>query len=330
VAERLIAAGRSPETPVLAVESATLPRQRSVRTTLGGLGAIELGSPATIVVGDVAQLELASYEHRPLAGRRIIVTRAAAPTSPLESMLEDAGAEVIAFPTIAITDPSDGGAALEKAAGVASSYDWIVFSSQNAVERFFAVVRDVRSIGSARVAAIGAATSAALRDRGVIADLVPLHYVDEALLQAFVAPVGAGRVLVPRAAVARDVLPEGLRSLGWHVDVVETYRTVLPEIDQDALGVLEGADTITFLSSSAVSGFLALAGSARIPGLVASIGPVTSATLRDAGVAVDIEAPEHTVSGLVAALIGGASRPTDPTRPNVVSGRGSSTGGPSS
>jgi uroporphyrinogen III methyltransferase/synthase len=302
VAERLIAAGRSPETPVLAVEAATMPKQRSVRMTLGELGRAEIGTPATIVVGSVARLALASYEDRPLAGRRIVVTRAAAPRTPFEQMLNDAGAEVRAFPTIAITDPADGGAALEKAAGAASGYDWIIFSSETAVDRFFAALRDVRSIGSARVAAIGSATAASLRTHGIVADLVPLRYVDEALLEAFVAPNGEGRVLLPRAAVARDVLPDGLRALGWHVDIVETYRTVHPAPDPAALDALTGADAVTFLSSSAVHGFLMLAGADRLPPVVASIGPVTSATLREAGIDVTVEAIEHTAAGLVAAL----------------------------
>ena len=308
VADRLIAAGRSPDTPVLAVESATLPQQRSIRTTLAELGRADVGTPATIVVGTVARLRLANYEQRPLAGRRIVVTRAASPNAPFETMLQDAGAAVVSFPTIAIVDPADGGAALEKAAAAASSYDWIVFSSENAVDRFFAVLRDVRSIGSARVAAIGAATATALRRRGIVADLVPLRYVDEALLEAFVAPEGAGRVLLPRAAAAREVLPAGLRALGWHVDPVETYRTVHPEPDPAAIEALAGADTITFFSSSAVSGFLSLAGAARIPPVVASIGPVTSATLREAGIEVTIEAAEHTGPGLVAALCGSRAR----------------------
>ncbi|HWD24482.1 MAG TPA: uroporphyrinogen-III synthase, partial [Acidimicrobiales bacterium] len=228
----------------------------------------------------------------------------------LESMLADVGVEVVTFPTIAIEDPSDGGAALEKAAGTAANYDWIIFSSENAVDRFFANLRDARAIGSARVAAIGSVTAAALRGHGVVADLVPLRYLDESLLEAFEAPVRTGRVLLPRAAVAREVLPDGLRALGWQVDTVEAYRTVTPSAAPGALANLDGTDTITFLSSSAVTGFLEIAGRDRLPATVASIGPVTSSTLRRLGIEVDVEASEHTASGLVTSLIA-AAPPSD-------------------
>jgi uroporphyrinogen III methyltransferase/synthase len=303
IAERLIAAGLPGETPVLAVSSATHPSQRSVRATLQTLGAISLGPPVTLIVGEVAQLAFASYEDRALAGLRVVVTREVLADDPFGTALLRLGAEVIEFPTIAVVDPADGGAALEKAAGDASGYEWIVFSSKNAVDRFFRALRDVRGIGGAKIAAIGSATADALAQRGVIADLVPLRFVDEALVEEFVAADGGGRVLLPRAAGATAVLPLGLRALGWEVDAVEAYRTVTPPADPGLLERMVGADAITFLSSSAVTGFLALAGRESMPRIVASIGPVTSATLRDHGVAVDVEATVHTASGIVDALV---------------------------
>jgi len=307
LASRLLDAGRRPETPVLLVESGTMPEQRSVRTTLAELGSVDIGSPTTIVVGEVAAMTLRSYEDRPLFSWRVVVTRAEDQAEEFARSLAGAGAEVVALPTIAIADPSDGGAALEKAAGAASTFDWIVFSSQNAVVRFFASLRDARSLGAARVAAIGSATAEALRARGVVADLVPLRFVDEALLEAFPGPSGTGRVLLPRAAGAREILAEGLRRQGWEVEVAEAYRTVHPAADDAALARLGDADVVTFLSSSAVIGFLEIAGLDRVPPVVASIGPVTSKTLREAGLPVTVEAVEHTSAGLLEAILVHAS-----------------------
>ncbi len=307
VARRLVDAGRATSTPVAVIERATLPGQRTLRTTLGALGGLDVGSPATIVIGEVAQMTLASYEDRPLTRWRVVVTRALAPHDPFVERLRAAGAEIVLFPTIAIAPAADGGAALEKAAAEASTYDWIVFSSENAVDRFLGALRDVRALGSARVAAIGSATAAALEARGIVPDLVPLRFVDEALLDAFVPPSGVGRVLLPRAQIARDVLPEGLRALGWHVEVVEAYRTVRPEPSDDALSGLDGAHAVTFLSSSAVEGFLDLAGRERMPEVVVAIGPVTSATLRAAAIPVTVEATEHSGSGVVDALVAHAA-----------------------
>src|SRR5205823_8409792 len=129
--------------------------------------------------------------------------------------------EAIELPAIAIAEPADGGATLRDAARRVREYDWVAFTSANAVSRFMDLLRDARDLGGARVAAIGPGTADALAGRGVVADLVPDRFVAEALLDAF--PTGNGRVLLPRAAVARDVLPEGLREKGWRVDVVEAY-----------------------------------------------------------------------------------------------------------
>ena len=303
LAQRLLDAGSDGATPVLLVSSGTTPHQRSVRTTLAELGSSKIDAPTTIVIGDVAAMTLRSYEDRPLYSWRVVVTRAEDQADGFARALADAGAETISFPTIVITDPADGGAALEKAAGAASSFDWIVFSSENAVSRFFASLRDARSLGLARVAAIGSATAAALRGVGVVADLVPLRFVDESLLDAFPPPSGAGRVLLPRAVGARQVLPDGLRQMGWQVEVVEAYRTVHPAADESMLSSLEDSDVVSFLSSSAVTGFLEVAGIARVPPIVACIGPVTSRTARDAGLEVGLEAEEHTARGLLDALV---------------------------
>ena len=292
VAERLIAGGRDPATPVVVVAEGTTPRQRSERTTLGRLGETSLGSPATIVIGEVAGLELGWFAQRPLLGWQVVVTRTRLQASALALRLAALGAVPVELPTIAIADPADGGDGLRAAAARLGGYEWVVFSSTNAVERFFAAVRDARALGGVRVAASGTGTADVLAKFGVLADLVPARFVAEALLEAFPAPAegASGRVLLPRAAVARDVLPAGLHQLGYEVDVVEAYRTIEVPADPSLLAEVEAADAVTFTSSSTVRAFLAVAGRDRVPPVVACIGPVTAGTAREEGLHVDVEA----------------------------------------
>ncbi len=305
IAERLMAGGMSGETPVTAVTWGTRPEQRSRRTTLARLGREPVESPATMVIGAVAGLELRWYEDRPLFGKRVVVTRAREQASDLVERLRDLGASTVELPVIEIGPPADGGVALTRAAGLAFEYDWLVFTSANAVERFFAALdglgSDTRLLGRVRVAAIGPGTAAALERRGVRADLVPGRFVAEAVVDAF--PPGPGRVLLPRAAVARDALPEGLRAKGWTVDVVEAYRTVIGRPSPEALAAAASADAVTFTSSSTVSNYLQVAGDAPVPPVVACIGPVTADTARAAGLAVSVVAAEHTLDGLVKAVV---------------------------
>ena len=301
IAARLIRGGLAAETPVTAVQWGTRPEQRTVRTTLGELGAAAVDSPATIVIGEVAGLDLAWFERRPLFGRRVVVTRAATQASTLVRRLRTLGAETVEVPSIEITDASDGGAALRDAASRVASYDWVVFTSTNTVERFMPLLRDARAFGAAKVAAIGPGTAEALASRNVVPDLVPERFVAESLLEAF--PPGPGRVLLPRAAVARDVLPDGLRAAGWEVDVVEAYRAQRATLRPETLDAARAADAITFTSSSTVSGFLETAGRDAVPAVVACIGPVTAATAREQGLDVAIESPVHTVDGLVDELV---------------------------
>jgi uroporphyrinogen III methyltransferase/synthase len=294
-------AGLDQSTPVVSVQWGTRPEQRTVRTTLGGLADAPVESPATIVIGPVAALDLAWFERRPLFGRRIVVTRAREQASDLVHQLHDLGAETVELPAIAVVDPADGGAALRAAADAVSSYDWVVFTSANAVARFVPLLRDARALGSARVAAIGPGTAERLADANIAADLVPDRFVAEGLLEAF--PSGTGRVLLPRAAVARDVLPDGLQSRGWEVDVVEAYRTEKAAPSTAALEAARHADAVTFTSSSTVTNYLEVAGADGVPPVVACIGPVTADAARTAGLDVTIEAETHTVEGLVDALL---------------------------
>jgi uroporphyrinogen III methyltransferase / synthase len=309
IAAHLMAGGLAPTTPVMAVRWGTRSEQTTVRTTLAALGVTPLEPPVTIVVGAVAALDLAWFERRPLFGRRVVVTRARADASGLSERLRALGAEVVELPTIEVTAPADGGAGLKRAAAdlAAGRYHWVVFTSPRAVARFLPLLRDARAFASASIAAIGPGTGAALEARSLVADLIPPEFVAESLVAAF--PCGSGEVLVPRAAVARDVLPEGLAAKGWKVDVVEAYRTEVAQPDPAALAAAGRADAITFTSSSTVTNYLALAGSPPVPPFVACIGPVTAATARSAGLSVAVVAGEHSIDGLVSAVVSGLGHP---------------------
>jgi uroporphyrinogen III methyltransferase/synthase len=310
IARRLMAGGLPADTPVAAVTWGTRPEQRTVRTTLGRLGDEPIESPAVMLVGAVATLDLPWYEARPLFGRRVIVTRAREQASGLVERLQELGAATVELPVIEIGEPDDGGAALREAAGRVGEYDWVVFTSANAVVRFFAALgavgSDTRALGGRRVAAIGPGTADALAGAGVRADLVPARFVAESLLEAF--PPGPGRVLLPRAAVARDALPAGLAERGFTVDVVEAYRTIVGRPSSEALAAAATASAVTFTSSSTVTNYLAVAGNLPVPPVVACIGPITADTARAAGLSVDVVAAEHTIDGLVTALVGTLGR----------------------
>lgn len=309
IAAALMAAGRSPDTPVAAVQWGTRPEQHTVRATLGTISSRSLGTPSTIVVGDVAAADLAWFESRPLFGRKIVVTRAREQASALVERLAALGASTVEVPAIEIADPADGGAALAASVDrlAAGTYDWVVLTSPNGARRLLDALRDsgrdARALAGARLAAIGPGTADVLAGAHLVADLVPERFVAESLLDAFPAPASEdGRVLLARAAVARDVLPDGLAGKGWQVDVVEAYRTVPVPLDAARAEAIAGADVVTFTSSSTVTNFLAAAGSVAVPPVVAAIGPITATTARDHGLRVDIEAEVHTIDGLVDAL----------------------------
>ncbi len=307
IAARLVAAGRAPSTPVASVTWGTRPQQHTVRATLGTIADAELESPATIVIGEVAAQNLTWFEARPLFGLRVVVTRARRQASAFAARLADLGADVVELPAIVIAGPADGGAALRRAAVALAGggYDWVILTSANGARRLLGELRDARDLGGVSVAAIGPGTERALAAGNVVADLVPDRYVAESLLEAFPAPPpGGGRVLLARAAVARAVLPGGLRRAGWDVDVVEAYRALPTELDASVLEAAARADVITFTSSSTVTRALELLGPSRVPSVVACIGPITSATARDAGLRVAVEAGAHTIEGLVEALVG--------------------------
>jgi uroporphyrinogen III methyltransferase/synthase len=316
IARQLIARGRSPETPAMAVRWATRPDQETLTGTLatlpGLIAARGMKPPATIVIGEVVRLreKLDWFEHLPLFGRRIVVTRAREQSDALASRLRALGADAIELPTIEIVPAADY-APLDCAILSLSSYDWLIFTSANGV-RFFmdrldrspADLRDLR----ARICAIGPATRAAVEALHLKVDLMGAEYVAEGLLAAF-APydLKGARVLLPRAAVARDLVPAELSRRGARVDVVEAYRTVVPADAAERISTVfkTKPDAITFTSSSTVQNFVAAAGSASVlDGVsVASIGPITSETARKLGIAVTAQARQFTLDGLLEAVL---------------------------
>jgi uroporphyrinogen III methyltransferase/synthase len=304
IAAQLLAAGLPAVTPVAAVHAGTRPEQRTTRATLGTVADLAVAAPAAVVVGAVAGLDLAWFEQRPLFGRTIVVTRAREQVSELRAHLTHLGGRVVELPTIRI-DP------LPVALPPLEDVDWLVLTSANGVSALFErgitpAGRDARALAGVRIAAIGPGTAAALARYGVRADLVPDRYVAEALLAAFPPPAGTGgRVLLARAEQARDLLPDGLRQLGYDVDVLPLYRTRAAEPDPAILDQVRRGqvDAITFTSSSTVRNFVELVGTLDPQPPVVSIGPITSATARELGLRVDAEAVTHTIDGLLTALL---------------------------
>jgi uroporphyrinogen III methyltransferase/synthase len=302
IAERLIAARRDPGEPAAVVERGTLPGQRTIAAPLAEIAErvreAGLRPPAITVVGRVAELRktLAWLERRPLQGQTVAVTRARAQASGLAARLRELGAEVLEAPAIRIEPRSVELPDL-------AAYTLVCFTSPNGVGLFFeALDGDARALAGARVAAIGPGTAAQLRRHGVIADLVPERFVAEALLEAM-PQLGGERVLVARAAEARDVLPDGLRERGAEVDVVALYDTVAEPISESQRRALKRATYVTFTSSSTVRFFLEGGGAVSDGARVVSIGPVTTTTLRDHGIEPHVEAARHDIDGLVDAIV---------------------------
>jgi uroporphyrinogen III methyltransferase / synthase len=318
-AAALIDAGRDPEQPAAAIERGTWPGQRTVGATLGTIAAaVEregVGAPALIVVGPVAarREQLAWLERRPLHGRRVVVTRARAQASGLAATLRELGAEVVELPAIRI-EPRIDSDEVRAAATAIGVYELICLTSPNGVRLLFEAISeaglDARALAGATVAAIGPGTARALAERGVLADVVPERFVAEALVEALAdVEVEKSRVLIARAADARNVLPDALRERGAEVDVVSLYETVREQPDAEAIEAAQSADYVTFTSSSTVTNLTEALGD-RFPrsARIVSIGPVTSETARAAGLSVDVEAEQHDVDGLLAALLADAAK----------------------
>ena len=316
ITNEMLKQGVRADLPVALVRSATTGQQETLTGTLSDIAqkavASDFKAPAVAVFGEVVALRhnLNWYEKRPLLGKRILVTRIRKQASVLSNKLRALGAHVIELPTIRIEPPSD----LREFAELvqdAHVYDWIVFTSANGVEAFFDIFfklyDDAREIGAVRIAAIGPATAQRVKDFHLHVDLQPDEFVAEAVVKEFEkqGSIENLRILLVRAEKTRDTLPKELSALGAIVDKAFAYRTV-PET-RDTSGARrqlaqDGADLITFTSSSTVENFLAL-GLPWPKGMrIASIGPITSKTARDHGLTVDVEARRHDIDGLAQAI----------------------------
>jgi uroporphyrinogen III methyltransferase / synthase len=317
---QLVQAGREPETPAAVIEKGTTPFQRTVVGTLADIAErarkADIKPPAVLVVGGVVDLAetLKWWEKRPLWGKTVLVTRSREQASRLVEVLTAAGARCLEVPTIEIMPPADF-APLDAALQYLPRYDWIIFTSANGVsafmDRLFNMGLDVRALGRVKIAVIGPATADALKKYGLAADVLPKTFQAEGLLEVLTPRLlGGTRILLARAEQARDVLPEGLTEAGAKVDVVPVYRALPPlSVPDEAAGVLKDGrvDVLTFTSSATVHNFAGLVGKDRFQTLaaeatVASIGPITTATLQEYNITPAIEPAEFTIPALAAAI----------------------------
>eukprot|EP00752_Nemacystus_decipiens_P016097 g14393.t1 len=324
ICDSLAACGLARSMPAALIQWGTLPRQRHVKGTLDDIKAkvdeAGLSSPAIIVVGEVAAIDepgLDYFTNRPLFGQRILVTRTRQQASDLRTQLQDLGAEVLEAPTIQIAEPSDeASSALNAAIAAVSDYDAVIFTSGNAVhafaDRMALAGLDSRALSGVHLSCIGQATADVLSDRlACKADLVPARSIAESFVAELLDGAGlAGkRILLPQADIARPLLAEGLREAGCTVDVLTAYQTqeidALPESVLKALRVGE-VDWVTFTSSSTARNLAELLGDEAdllSHCRLASIGPKTSETMREHGMNVSIEAQQHDIDGLIAAIL---------------------------
>ena len=316
ISAAMLAQGRPRELPVALIRWATTGRQETLVGTLGDIAQrvveAKFAAPAVAVFGEVVGLrrELNWFEGRALSGKRIVVTRTRTQAGVLSEGLRELGADVFELPTIRIEPPTDLRAFAELVQD-AHTYDWIVFTSPHGVNAFFdlfyKLYDDARELGGAKIAAIGPATAQRIKDFHLHVELQPEEAVGEAVVREFkkVGGVENLRILLARAEKARDVLPKELTAMGGIVDEGVAYQTVPETRDESGARrrfVEEGADLITFTSSSTVENFMALGLPWPAGMQVASIGPVTSKTARELGLQVDVEARRHDIPGLVDAI----------------------------
>jgi uroporphyrinogen III methyltransferase/synthase len=321
ITKNLIDHGRSPDTPVALIRWGTTPAQQTVSGTLQTIvekvRAAGLKAPAITVVGEVVNLRrsLKWFENRPLLGKRIVVTRTREQASDLVRLLSEEGAECLEYPSIKIKPPADP-EPLRRAVENVAAYDWIVFTSVNGVSFFFeqlyAAGKDVRALSRLQTAAIGPATAQRLLDFGLTSDIVPETYRAESVVAAFEkVKLKGSRVLLPRAREARPILPRELAKMGAKVDEIPAYETLkATENADDLIKQLaeKRVDLITFTSSSTVKNFKELLAAENFQklvqgALIASIGPITTATAKESGFDVHITAESYTIPGLVEAIL---------------------------
>ncbi|HTV53344.1 MAG TPA: uroporphyrinogen-III C-methyltransferase [Terriglobia bacterium] len=317
ITSALLKQGRSSSTPVAVIRWGTLPYQETTVGTLGDIVSKTRGvaPPTIVVVGEVVNLrnQLRWYEHLPLFGKRIVITRPREQAEPLREALAERGALPIEMPMIEIRDPDSWGP-LDDAIRRLEQFDYLLVTSVNGARKFLARLaasgRDVRDLKGIEIGAIGPATAAELARSGLRADFVPAEYRAEGLVEILSERELQGKsFLIPRARVARDLVPRALRERGARVEVIEAYRTEMPSLQPEEVhGRLTPIpDVITFTSSSTATNFSELHLSPELrqklaQAKIASIGPVTSETLRRLGMATDIEAKESTAPALISAI----------------------------
>ena len=316
ITSQLIKYGRSADTPAALVRWGTKTQQEVLITTVGKAAEDvikhNLKPPAVFVVGNVVNLRstIQWFDNKPLFGKNILITRARSQASKLTTALEELGANCIEAPAIKIAPPDDNYVSLDNAITKIHDYDWIIFTSTNGVERFFARLNeknlDARCLSNAKIAAIGTATADKLKNYGIIADKIPTMFKAEGILKVLQNDIQKGsKVLIPRAQKAREALPIGLRQMGAIVDVAETYCTKMADTNKDDIKDLlknNQIDMVTFTSSSTVENLLKLIdGEKTLLNNVktAVIGPITAKTCKNNGLKVDIEADVYTIDGLV-------------------------------
>ncbi len=319
IVEKLMSFGKSPDTPIAVVQWGTTARQKTWTGTLGTIVEIsakdKILPPALTIIGEVVNLKpvIEWYEHLPLFGKTVVVTRKGDQAEAMIDRLQELGAEPFFFPVIETTAPDDW-SPLDNALNNLSQYQGLIFTSVNGVrffvERLKAVDQDIRELKGLRVFTIGPKTADAVRDLGIRVDVVPENFVAESLIESIGKEnIEGKRFLLPRATVARETLPEQLREMGAIVDIAPAYQTILPDTPVEALAKrLEAGsiDVITFTSSSTVKNFLALTGEKLLPAIkktkIACIGPVTAKTAKDAGLNVEIVPEQYTVPALLDAI----------------------------
>jgi uroporphyrinogen III methyltransferase/synthase len=317
IVSKLIANGKDAHTPAALIRQGTSCEQTTLVAELGSIHSLaqthNLQPPALLVVGEVVTLRehLNWFERKPLLGKGVLLTRPLAQARELARLLSAQGARPLYFPVIKI-EPADDFAPLDKAIGRLSEYSWIIFTSANGVryfwERLFALGKDTRALGAAKVAAIGPMTARAMERFGLRVDLTPANYLSEGVVEAMSSEDLQGKkVLLPRAAVARDIIPRALGERGAMVDVVTAYQTVTSgrtRTELEALFASNAIDVVTVTSPSTVEHFLALAGGWNAPARVktACIGPITAQAMFEHGVPIDIRQDVYTVPALAQAI----------------------------
>lgn len=319
IVEKLVSNGRDPQTPVAVIRWASTPEQQSVVGTLSTIADVVqregIRPPAVIVVGDVVGLRdtMNWFEKKPLFGKRIMVTRTREQASELVYSLENLGADCVECATISL-EPPDSWQEIDLALESLDSFNWLLFTSINAIEyffrRLFELDKDARDLHAIKIAVVGTATEVALNRYGLKADLVPDEFTGQGLASKLIAKgVDGAKFLLPRALKASSVLPDALMKAGAEVVIAPVYQNVRPQGKEEELReILKGGiDAITFTSSSTCSNFLFMLNAEDqdevaeiLAGIkIASIGPITSKTAEDNGLNIDIQPEKYTIPALV-------------------------------